>query len=75
MAKDYAIIQQQTVGNKTFNYYIAKSGNVATCFADSSISCGKTFENVESARINLTKKFKDQTFILVSDDFIGKENL
>lgn len=75
MAKDYAIIQQQKVGNKTFNYYITKSGNVTTCFADSSISCGKTFENVESARAELIKRYKDQTFILVSDDFIGKENL
>lgn len=75
MAKDYAIIQQQKVGNKTLNYYITKAGNVATCFADSSISCGKTFENVESVRVELTKRFTGQTFTLVSDDFIGKENL
>lgn len=75
MAKDYAIVQQQTVGNKTLNYYITKSGNIATCFADSSISCGRTFENVENARIELTKRFTGQSFILVSDDFIDKENI
>lgn len=72
---DYAIIQVSKVGKKTIYTYMTRLGNTTDCFADSSISCGKTFSNVSECHFQLTKKFPKQEFEMVTERFIGNENL
>lgn len=71
---DYAIVQVSKVGNRTIRTYMTKYGTSVGCFADSSFSCGRTFSSVSQAHYDLMVKYPRQTFEMVPESFIGKEN-